>query len=392
MSARGTPLFLALVAITLVGPLSIHLFLPALPYVRLAFAVDEGTAQLCFSASILAMALATLCYGSLSDRFGRLPVLVFGMAAFAGGAAVGAVAPSIEVLIFGRVLQGLGAACGMVMARTIVRDVYGTVRLGQMLAYLTTAYVVGPMFAPPLGGILTDAFGWQSILIVPAVFGGLGLLISLAVIGETRPAGDAPAVPLMHGYGRLLGMPRFVCFAVNPGFGSAAFFSLNVGASYLFVEQMGRDATDYGLYFMLGPAGFMMGNFLAGRLASRVPASTLIVVGSITTFAGALCLPVLIGLWGLLPLSLFLPVLLLAVGQGLGMPHVQAAAMNTDPRLAGTATGIIVFGQHALVAAATQAVALTADGTTLPMTVCGLAAAALAAAGGLAGVVLSRKG
>ena len=149
-------LFLALVAVTLVGPMSLHLFLPALALVKRAFAVDAGTAQLSFSLSMFAMAFGTLIYGSLSDRLGRLPVLIGGLVLFAGGAAVAAFAPNITVLILGRVLQGFGAACGVVIARAIVRDVYGADRLGQMLASLTAAYVVGPMVSPPLGGLLGD--------------------------------------------------------------------------------------------------------------------------------------------------------------------------------------------------------------------------------------------
>ena len=132
--------------------MSIHLFLPALPLVRRAFAVDAGTAQLSFSLSMFAMALGTLIYGSLSDRLGRLPVLIGGLVLFTGGAAIAAIAPSITVLIIGRALQGLGAACGVVIARAVVSDVYGADRLGQMIAYLTAAYVIGPMASPPLGG------------------------------------------------------------------------------------------------------------------------------------------------------------------------------------------------------------------------------------------------
>lgn len=387
---RGPSLFLALAGITFVGPLSVHMFLPALPYVRLAFAVDEGTAQLTFSLSMVAMAVATLCYGSLSDRFGRLPVLVVGMALFAGGAAIGAIAPTIEILIGGRILQGLGAACGMVMARAILRDVYGTARLGQMFAYLTTAYIIGPMLAPPLGGFLTDAFGWQSILIVPAAFGGLGLLIAVAVIGETRAASDTRRVPLLRGYARLLGMPRFVALALNPAFASSAFFSLNVGATYLFIEVMGRDASEYGLYFMLGPLGFVAGNVMSARLSNRLSGNFLVVFGSTVALLGAISLPVMIAVWGLLPVTLFLPAFLMSVGQGLAMPHAHAAAISTDPQLIGTASGIVVFGQHTMVAILTLVVAVAADGTALPMSVCVTAAATASLAAGIAGVLLSR--
>ena len=97
---------------------------------------------------MLAMAAGTLVYGTLADRIGRLPTLIGGLALFSGGAAIGAAAPTIELLIGGRILQGLGAACGVVLARTMVSDVYGKDRLPQMIAYLTTAYVLGPMIAP----------------------------------------------------------------------------------------------------------------------------------------------------------------------------------------------------------------------------------------------------
>ena len=145
-------LFIALVAITLVGPLSIHLFLPALPHVRNAFATDEATAQLTFSLAMFVMAFATLAYGSLSDRLGRLPVLVAGLVLFTLGAIVAVLASRITVLIAGRVLQGAGAACGLVLARAVVRDVYGADKLGKMIAYLTTAYVIGPLTAPLSAG------------------------------------------------------------------------------------------------------------------------------------------------------------------------------------------------------------------------------------------------
>ncbi len=135
----GALLFAALVAMTFVGPLSIHMFLPALPYVRQAFAVDQSTAQLTYGLAVLVMAFATLVYGSVSDRLGRLPVLLGGLALFTAGAVLAVTASTITVLLIGRVLQGAGAACGTVLARAIVSDVYGADRLGKMIAYLTAA-------------------------------------------------------------------------------------------------------------------------------------------------------------------------------------------------------------------------------------------------------------
>ncbi len=376
----GAVLFAALVGVTLIGPLSVHLFFPAVPFVRRAFAVEAGAAQLAFSLSMLAMAAGTLVYGTLADRIGRLPTLIGGLVLFSGGAAIGAAAPTIELLIGGRVLQGLGAACGVVLARTMVSDVYGKDRLPQMIAYLTTAYVLGPMIAPVIGGGLADTLGWQSIMVVPAAFGLATILLAVFVIGETRPrAAPGPGAGLAQGYARLLGLRRFVFHMANPAFGSATFMSANAGAAYLMVEVLERPATEYGLWFTLGPLGFMLGNFLSGRASGRLSAAFLIVSGTAITLAGALTLATPVIGFALSPAALFVPILILSVGQGLSMPQAQAAAMSAVPELTGTASGIVVFAQFLMSALLTQVVAVFYDGTPLPMvlTVVGAAAASL---------------
>ncbi len=387
----GAVLFASLVGVTLIGPLSVHLFFPAVPFVGRAFAVDAGTAQLAFSLSMLSMAMGTLVYGAVSDRIGRLPTLIGGLALFSGGAAVGAVAPSVEVLIGGRVLQGLGAACGVVLARTMVRDVYGEERLPQMIAYLTTAYVVGPMVAPAIGGGLADTLGWQSIMIVPAVFGLATILLAIVVIGETQRGGPAPRTGVADGFGRLLRQRRFVFHLLNPAFGSAAFMSLNAGAAYLMIEVLERPGTEYGLYFMLGPLGFMLGNFVSGRLSGRWSAGSLIAAGAVVSLAGALSLaPAAFG-FALTPLALFVPCLVLSIGQGLSMPQAQAAAMSADPALTGTASGMVVFAQFLMSAVLTQAVAAGYDGTALPVMLAVSGAAAGSCLFGVLSVLHDRR-
>ena len=363
----STALFIALVAITLVGPMSIHLFLPAIALVQRAFATNAATAQLSFSLAMFAMAFGTLVYGSLSDKFGRLPVLLGGLGLFTTGAAIAAVAPTIGYLIFGRILQGLGAGCGLVIARAVVRDVYGADRLGTMIAYLTAAYVVGPMVSPPIGGILGDAFGWQSILIVPTVFGALVIVVALAVIGETRHGTPSASIGVVRSYGRLLGSLRFDLLALHVGFGGGAFFALNSGASFLVVDALGRPASEYGFYFVLGALGFMAGNFASGRLNRRHNGRLLSVVGAYLAVAGVLTMIPLYMVIGLHPLTLFVPSGLMSVGQGLSWPHVQAAAIATDPSLTGTASGIVVFSMFIMAAAFSQIVAAIYDGTAIPL-------------------------
>ena len=387
----GVPLFIALVAITLVGPLSIHMFLPALPHVRHAFAVDEATAQLTFSLAVMVMAFATLAYGSLSDRYGRLPVLLAGLALFSLGAVVAVIAPSIVILISGRLLQGAGAACGLVLARAIIRDVYGLNKLGKMIAYLTAAYVIGPLTAPVIGGLLTDHFGWRSILILPAIFGVVAMIVALIIIGETRSPSTTLQPSMIDSYRRLFGKRLFNLYAFSPAFGSGAFFSLATAAAYLTIEVLGRSTTEFGLFFMFGPAGYLVGNYLSGRLDGRFSRSFLIILGSIISVVGTAVLIGLTAAVGITMFGLFGPYAILSLGQGLVMPHSQAAAIAQEPTLTGTASGIVVFLQFMFIAGFTQLVSALSDGTAIPMLVVVAACTVLSFVCSISAVTLSKR-
>jgi DHA1 family bicyclomycin/chloramphenicol resistance-like MFS transporter len=382
----GVAVFVALVLVTFLGPLAIHLFLPVLPFVRQSFGVDAAEAQLAFSLAILGMALATPVYGTLSDRYGRLPVMIGGIGLFTIGGTISALAPTMTVLIVGRVIQGVGAACGLVLARAVARDIYGRDRLGQMIAYLTAAMVLGPMFGPPLGGLLTDYFGWQVNLGVTAIFGLISIIVALVVIGETKPADLHPPVNVMRGYWRLMTNSRFLCFAFNNALASGAFFALNGAAVYLMVETLGRPATEFGLYFMLGPIGYMTGTYLAGRLNSRFSGAKFIIFGSVVSLLGSVTLAGLLFAFGITPLSLFIPSLILSLGQGFSNPHAQAAAIAVDDTLTGTASGIVVFLYLASVAGMTQLVTLAQTGTATLLVALMIPSGVIALALGVAGV------
>ena len=164
MTATPGPLFaLALASISLIGPLAVHLFMPVIPAVKAALGLSDALAQLTFSIALFGMAFATLFYGSLSDRYGRRPVLLSGLALFLIGSAVSAAAGSIVPLVLGRFLQAIGAGCGITLGRAIAQDVYGKERLVKAIAYLTMFYTIGPMISPIVGGILIDMFGWRSV-------------------------------------------------------------------------------------------------------------------------------------------------------------------------------------------------------------------------------------
>jgi len=359
--------FVALISVTFIGPLSLHLFIPAMPAVKEAFGVSTGMAQLTMSLAMLSMAFFTVAYGGLSDRFGRKRVLLGGLVLFTCGAAACMAAADLPMLLAGRVLQGAGAGCGVVLARAIARDVYGQERVAQVIAYLTAAYVLGPMFAPMIGGQLTALFGWRALF---GLASAVGLLVILAVtfaVPETRARSAAMARGVFAGYKSLLRRRRFVGFMLQPGLSSAAFFTQATAASFLAAELLGADASQIGLWFFAFPIGFLAGSFISGRIGASRSIEFMTILGGVIGVANGVLLVAWLYFGGVSMPALYIPGMFVSLAQGLSMPYAQAGAMAVDSELAGSASGAVVFSQFFWPAALQQLTGLLADGTWVPM-------------------------
>jgi DHA1 family bicyclomycin/chloramphenicol resistance-like MFS transporter len=375
--APGKTFAVVLATITMIGPLAIHFFLPVMPQVKAAFNVSGALAQVTFSITLATMAFMTLVYGALSDRYGRRPVLLSGLALFVCGSVLAAVASSIELLIAARLVQAAGAGCGVAMARAIARDAYGPDRLVTVIAYLTMAYTLGPMLAPPLGGVLGDHVGWRGVFWTAAVTGTAIAIGAALVLRETHRDRlvRASLASIPGDFLRLFGRLRFAAFVCQSGFSSGTFFTLAAGSTFLMQDYLGRSPSEYGLYFLLFPFGYCLGNFISTRLGGRVAIELMVMVGSVFIVASV------IGQAGFLlagiitPLVIFVPGFFLSVAQGIALPNAQAGAIRVVPELSGTAAGIGVFMQMICGAGFSQLYGLFADGTPWPM----IAAMSLAA-------------
>ena len=359
----------SLATITLIGPLAVHLFLPAIPVVKHELGVSDAMAQLTFSAALISMAFSTLIYGSLADNLGRRPALLSGLTLFLIGSVLSAAAGDIWMLVVGRVVQAAGAGCSLTLVRTIARDVYGQQHLIKAIAYLTMFYTMGPIFAPVVGGLLIDVYGWR-LLFVFAIVTGVAILVAVAlIIPETRPvrANNAAVENWPAAYRNLFSRIRFNIFVLQTGFCSGAFMTTASAASFIMKDSLNRPATEFGLYFALIPIGFLLGSTISSRLSGRVAIEAMVLVGSLV-LALAVVTQAFLLLAGLVtPLTLCLPGLFITMGNGLSMPSAQAGAMATVPRHAGTAAGIGVFMQMLLSGLAAQLYGFVANGTVLPL-------------------------
>ena len=362
--------FLAvLVATTALGPLAMQIFLPSLPAIQADLGVSAALAQMVFSLSMGAIAISMLIYGPLSDRFGRRPVLMVGLALFLAGSLVATLAANIGWLIVGRTLQAIGGAGAMALTRTMVRDIYGRARAASMIAYITMAMVVAPMLAPAIGGYLNDHIGWRANFAFVGLVAVVVTALAATQLRETHH--DRVALPgvgsMVAVFVGLLRIPAFRGFTFHGSFAIATFFSFAAGAPYVVIVVMGESASVYGIFFILISAAFMVGNFIAGRLSERVGVERMVLVGSWVALAGTVISLLSFLLFGWTPWALFGPGALFAFGNGLAMPNSMAGSISVDPRNAGAASGLTGFLQMLMAALFAQLAGIWQNGTPFPL-------------------------
>lgn len=359
-----------LVALSATGPVALNIFVPAIPQLTTRFNTDAATVQLTLSLFLLSLASGQLLLGPLSDRFGRRPVVLGGIALACIASFAAMAAPSIEWLIAARVAQALGAGTGIVISRAIVRDLYDRDRAAAMLGLVTSAMVIAPMVAPMIGGLLDTVFGWESIFLAVSIVTLIVLIWSAAALPETNPlrisGADSSAVSWRE-WRALLTNRRFYRYALTSTFGTAPYYVLIGGAPHVVVNIIGATSAEYGVWFTLSSLGYMIGNFIASRLSTRYGVHTMIKAGIGLGLIATTAAVVLLATVGTEIWIFFVPQLFVSVGNGLLLPNSIAAAISVRPQAAGAASGITGFLQMSTGAAIAQGISyiLVHDGGPL---------------------------
>ncbi|GAA5195369.1 multidrug effflux MFS transporter [Microbacterium jejuense] len=381
-----------LLLLTVFGPISMDLYLPALPALTSELDAATSVAQLTITACLLGLAVGQLVAGPLSDRHGRRGILLVGVAAYVAVSLLCAISPSVELLIAARLVQGLAGGVGIVIAQAAGRDVYSDGALIRFYGRLTVAGGLAAVVGPMLGGVLSSVVDWRGLFVFLAAIGAGILLVTMFAFDETLPAERRTGggfAQTAHAYRTLLADRTFVGAVLNQGFMYAATFAYLAGATYVLQEIYGLTPLQYAAAFGLNSVGFMVFGYLAGRTAERWSVRGTLAAGVALTGLGSVGLLAAgltpMPLWGVI-VSLFA----LAGGVAVTSPPATTLALVGYPQIAGTASSLLGTVRFGFGAVSAPLVGLAGAASILPLGVVTVAATVLAAVAAL--LVVPRRG
>ena len=357
-----------LVALSAINTIALNIFVPSMPGMVDVFDTSPAAVQLTLSFYLVAFALAQLAIGPLSDRYGRRPVLLWGLAIYALAPLLCAAAWSIGSLAAARALQAIGGCAGIVLARAVIRDLHERDRAASVIGLVTMLTAFASAAAPAIGASLDVWLGWRASFLVVALFGTVVLAWTFASLPETHrvPSGQS-MLSTFSGCGQLLRSAAFIGYALHGACTLAGWYAMIAGLPYVLVDVLGRPPTDYGLYFPLLSFGYMAGNFITSRVVQRMGVQRLMLNGA--WLAVASC--VVLYLWNLASgpagLAIVLPLAVVVLSHGLSQPSAIAGAVSVNPALAGSAAGVMGFGQGLIAAAGAQLLGVLQNGTVHPL-------------------------
>jgi MFS transporter, DHA1 family, multidrug resistance protein len=362
------------------GPLSIDLFLPSMPAIGTSFAEPVSVVQLTISLYLVGFAIGQIVYGPFSDRYGRKPALFTAFLIFSVSSLVCLVAPSIEVLVVGRIGQAIGASGAQTVTRAVVRDYYEGARAGRQLSVMSFIMSLWPVATPLIGGALVMLFGWRASFILLVGAGALAGFLVWRFLPETFVPSDAPMRSVLQNYRRIARHPIFLA---NLVFGSVAYAGVFAWITASpFVLQKLLDLTPFTYAIMHGCAfaGFALGGAVATQVVLRLGLDLTAGLGALAlAVSSAVMLAAVATIDGFaLAIMLTFGTGVYVFGMGLLLPQVIATALTPFPHHAGAAAALIGFSQQCAGAILGAIIGFSLGSTVWPMpigsAVCGVTA------------------
>jgi DHA1 family bicyclomycin/chloramphenicol resistance-like MFS transporter len=345
MTLRRTALLGAL--LTAIGPISLGIYTPAMPTLADAFMTTDSAIKVSLAVYFAGFSLSQLIAGPSADALGRRKASVIFLLIYLLGSLIAVFAPTIEALLVGRLLQGIGASIGVTVARAIVRDQFTGQDSASILNLTGTLMAVGPAVAPTLGGLLLAAFGWQSIFVALFLMaaGSLGTILLLLV--ETTVPDLNKLVPstVVRNYRTLLGDRSFLLTCIIMAGTTGALFAQASMLSFILIHDVGLTPTQFGVTMLMQSGAYFIGTICCRYAMKRITGETCATIGVICSGIGGLLIVLSVAMLEPSILSIMVPVAISTFGIAFVTPYILTASMLSFPHIAGSASAFIVFIQ-----------------------------------------------
>ncbi len=357
-----------LILISGLSALGMNIHLPSLPNMTEYFGTSYGMMQLSVSLYLATNGILQILIGPVSDMMGRRPVILAGIVLFLLATLGCLLAPTVEVFLFFHMCQAV-VSVGMVLSRAAVRDMFDQEQAASMIGYVTMGMAVVPMLGPVLGGGLDQFLGWKANFWLLTMIAALTLALVWFDFGETSHKSGKTLLQQFREYPELLKSPRFWGYSLACGLTSGAFFAYLGGAPFVGTQIYGLTPGRLGVYFGAPAAGYILGNYLSGRLSVRVGTNRMVLWGALICAFGV-ALSLLLTWMGLSNAETFFGLMMfVGLGNGLSIPNATAGALSVRPQLAATASGLsgaIMLGGGAALSSL-AGVLLTIESGSLPL-------------------------
>jgi MFS transporter, DHA1 family, multidrug resistance protein len=373
--AARIKIILVLGALIALGPLTIDMYLPALPALGSDLGASESAVQLTLTGTLIGLGLGQLVIGPLADAYGRRRPLIAGTIVHIGASVLCLVAPNVAVLGVLRTLQGVGAAATMVVAMAVVRDLFSGKAAATILSRLMLVMGTAPILAPSIGAAVLLTGSWRGVFAVLAVLGAALLLVAIFLLKETLPPErrrTSEIRPVLRTYRMLVTDRQFVVLALVAALGMSALFSYVSGSSFVLQDTFGLSQQQFGLVFAVGAVALIGASQVNVVLLNRWTPRQ-IVFGSLAAglvFGAVLILVAETGFGGLV--GFLVPLLLLLAAVGFVLPNAPALALSRHGEAAGTAAALLGAAQFGLGALIAPVVGVLGnDGPAMALTMTG---------------------
>jgi DHA1 family bicyclomycin/chloramphenicol resistance-like MFS transporter len=368
-------------ALIAAAPFAMDIYLASMPSMTRSLDATPAQVQLTLSVYMYGWGIAQLFTGPLSDRYGRRPALLAGLAIFVVASIACALSRHVYVLVAARFVQAVAMSAIAVVPRAVVRDLYSGDRAAHTLALMGMVLGFAPVVAPILGSHMHAWFGWQSNFVLVALYGAVLWYCVRAWLPETLARRDLDAIVprvAIANFGRLLRSRAYVGYMLVAAFGFSGLFAFLAGSAFVFVAVMGESEQGFGVLFGTVMLGNITGSTIGSRIVRRVGIRRVVRAGTTLMLVAGLALGTL-ALAGIThPLAVVLPMFGFMVAFMLTMPPATAGALTPFPQIAGSAASLLSFCQFVVASSAALAVGLTCDDTARPMALA-IAVASLAA-------------